>query len=120
MDKKGCLLLISPWVSSALYILFSFLRHGRAQFLQTLFSPGKAILSLFCSQCSWGHWILLSCLICLFLTFREGINWEAIDWMDNAECLDLIEKVSNYLGQFPGTTTVTADCLGAFPVVSWF
>ncbi|XP_068103498.1 unconventional myosin-X-like [Hyperolius riggenbachi] len=23
---------------------------------------------------------------------REGINWEAIDWMDNAECLDLIEK----------------------------
>ncbi|XP_069083315.1 unconventional myosin-X-like [Pleurodeles waltl] len=23
---------------------------------------------------------------------REGINWEAIDWMDNAECLDLVEK----------------------------
>ncbi|XP_053482052.1 unconventional myosin-X isoform X2 [Ictalurus furcatus] len=23
---------------------------------------------------------------------REGIQWEAIDWMDNAECLDLIEK----------------------------
>uniref|UniRef100_A0A8D0BVC4 Unconventional myosin-X-like n=1 Tax=Salvator merianae TaxID=96440 RepID=A0A8D0BVC4_SALMN len=23
---------------------------------------------------------------------REGISWEAIDWMDNAECLDLIEK----------------------------
>ncbi|XP_030643484.1 unconventional myosin-X [Chanos chanos] len=23
---------------------------------------------------------------------REGILWEAIDWMDNAECLDLIEK----------------------------
>ncbi|KAG8125339.1 hypothetical protein E2320_020605 [Naja naja] len=23
---------------------------------------------------------------------REGIIWEAIDWMDNAECLDLIEK----------------------------
>ncbi|XP_064183579.1 unconventional myosin-X [Anguilla rostrata] len=23
---------------------------------------------------------------------REGIRWEAIDWMDNAECLDLIEK----------------------------
>ncbi|XP_067890797.1 unconventional myosin-X-like isoform X1 [Heterodontus francisci] len=23
---------------------------------------------------------------------REGMNWEAIDWMDNAECLDLIEK----------------------------
>ncbi|KAI5106733.1 unconventional myosin-X, partial [Silurus meridionalis] len=23
---------------------------------------------------------------------REGIQWEAIDWMDNAECLDLVEK----------------------------
>ncbi|XP_048455251.1 unconventional myosin-X [Rhincodon typus] len=23
---------------------------------------------------------------------REGMSWEAIDWMDNAECLDLIEK----------------------------
>uniref|UniRef100_UPI00398E4DB6 unconventional myosin-X-like n=1 Tax=Pristiophorus japonicus TaxID=55135 RepID=UPI00398E4DB6 len=23
---------------------------------------------------------------------REGVSWEAIDWMDNAECLDLIEK----------------------------
>ncbi|KAG7249920.1 hypothetical protein CRUP_007737, partial [Coryphaenoides rupestris] len=23
---------------------------------------------------------------------REAIRWEAIDWMDNAECLDLIEK----------------------------
>ncbi|CAI5762856.1 unconventional myosin-X-like isoform X1 [Podarcis lilfordi] len=23
---------------------------------------------------------------------REGISWEAIDWMDNAECLDLVEK----------------------------
>ncbi|XP_074857772.1 unconventional myosin-X-like [Carettochelys insculpta] len=23
---------------------------------------------------------------------REGISWEAIDWLDNAECLDLIEK----------------------------
>lgn len=26
---------------------------------------------------------------------REGIQWEAIDWMDNAECLDLIEKVKS-------------------------
>lgn len=26
---------------------------------------------------------------------REGIQWEAIDWMDNAECLDLIEKVTD-------------------------
>lgn len=24
---------------------------------------------------------------------REGVQWDAIDWMDNAECLDLIEKV---------------------------
>nr|XP_014341456.1 PREDICTED: unconventional myosin-X-like [Latimeria chalumnae] len=23
---------------------------------------------------------------------REGISWEAIDWSDNAECLDLVEK----------------------------
>ncbi|XP_034050986.1 unconventional myosin-X [Thalassophryne amazonica] len=23
---------------------------------------------------------------------REGVQWDAIDWMDNAECLDLIEK----------------------------
>uniref|UniRef100_A0A8C5HR33 Unconventional myosin-X-like n=1 Tax=Gouania willdenowi TaxID=441366 RepID=A0A8C5HR33_GOUWI len=28
---------------------------------------------------------------------REGIQWEAIDWMDNAECLDLIEKVTDSL-----------------------
>ncbi|RXM28974.1 Unconventional myosin-X [Acipenser ruthenus] len=27
---------------------------------------------------------------------REGIHWEAIDWMDNAECLDLIEKTNHY------------------------
>lgn len=26
---------------------------------------------------------------------REGVQWDAIDWMDNAECLDLIEKVRN-------------------------
>lgn len=53
----------------------------------------------------------------LFLTVREGINWEAIDWMDNAECLDLIEKVSNCLGQIPGITVVF-DCLGAIHGVS--
>uniref|UniRef100_A0A8B9ZLS0 Myosin-X n=1 Tax=Anas platyrhynchos TaxID=8839 RepID=A0A8B9ZLS0_ANAPL len=29
---------------------------------------------------SWSSWS------------TTGINWEAIDWMDNAECLDLIEK----------------------------
>jgi len=27
------------------------------------------------------------------LTPREGIDWADIDWVDNAECLDLIEKV---------------------------
>lgn len=30
-----------------------------------------------------------------FTLHREGVQWEAIDWMDNAECLDLIEKVRN-------------------------
>lgn len=34
--------------------------------------------------------------VCVFLCLcREGIQWEAIDWMDNAECLDLIEKVTD-------------------------
>lgn len=28
---------------------------------------------------------------------REGVQWDAIDWMDNAECLDLIEKVTSLL-----------------------
>ena len=26
--------------------------------------------------------------------FREGLEWADIDWVDNGECLDLIEKVS--------------------------
>ena len=25
---------------------------------------------------------------------REGLEWADIDWVDNGECLDLIEKVS--------------------------
>ena len=25
---------------------------------------------------------------------REGIDWTGIDWVDNAECLNLIERVS--------------------------
>uniref|UniRef100_A0A096M2U3 Myosin X n=1 Tax=Poecilia formosa TaxID=48698 RepID=A0A096M2U3_POEFO len=29
---------------------------------------------------------------------KEGLVWVDINWMDNAECLDLIEKVSNKLG----------------------
>ncbi|XP_077303906.1 unconventional myosin-X-like isoform X2 [Lithobates pipiens] len=44
---------------------------------------------------------------------REGINWEAIDWMDNAECLDLIEKklgllaLINEESRFPKGTDFT-------------
>lgn len=29
--------------------------------------------------------------------FREGLEWADIDWVDNGECLDLIEKVSSTL-----------------------
>ncbi|KAJ8253356.1 hypothetical protein GJAV_G00212020 [Gymnothorax javanicus] len=44
---------------------------------------------------------------------REGITWEAIDWMDNAECLDLIEKklgmlaLINEESRFPKGTDYT-------------
>uniref|UniRef100_A0A669F927 Unconventional myosin-X n=1 Tax=Oreochromis niloticus TaxID=8128 RepID=A0A669F927_ORENI len=44
---------------------------------------------------------------------REGIQWEAIDWMDNAECLDLIEKklgmlaLINEESRFPKGTDYT-------------
>ncbi|KAJ8349865.1 hypothetical protein SKAU_G00249950 [Synaphobranchus kaupii] len=44
---------------------------------------------------------------------REGIKWEAIDWMDNAECLDLIEKklgmlaLINEESRFPKGTDYT-------------
>ncbi|XP_030066757.1 unconventional myosin-X-like [Microcaecilia unicolor] len=44
---------------------------------------------------------------------REGIKWEAIDWMDNAECLDLIEKklgllaLINEESRFPNGTNQT-------------
>uniref|UniRef100_A0A3B5A2U5 Unconventional myosin-X-like n=1 Tax=Stegastes partitus TaxID=144197 RepID=A0A3B5A2U5_9TELE len=43
----------------------------------------------------------------------EGIQWEAIDWMDNAECLDLIEKklgmlaLINEESRFPKGTDYT-------------
>jgi len=43
-------------------------------------------------------WCCDVCICCskgfLLSLYREGIHWEAIDWMDNAECLDLIEKVA--------------------------
>uniref|UniRef100_UPI00358E019B unconventional myosin-X-like n=1 Tax=Myxine glutinosa TaxID=7769 RepID=UPI00358E019B len=44
---------------------------------------------------------------------REGISWEAIDWMDNAECLDLVEKklgmlaLINEESRFPKGTDLT-------------
>uniref|UniRef100_A0A8C2WQY0 Myosin X, like 1 n=1 Tax=Cyclopterus lumpus TaxID=8103 RepID=A0A8C2WQY0_CYCLU len=44
---------------------------------------------------------------------REGVQWDAIDWMDNAECLDLIEKklgllaLVNEESRFPKGTDVT-------------
>lgn len=33
----------------------------------------------------------------LFAYPREGLIWEDIDWTDNGECLDLIEKVMRFL-----------------------
>ena len=33
------------------------------------------------------------CLLTLDSTYREGIDWADIDWVDNAECLDLVERV---------------------------
>lgn len=37
-----------------------------------------------------------------FLAFlREGLIWEDIDWTDNGECLDLIEKVIKNLISVP-------------------
>ncbi|XP_019727812.1 unconventional myosin-X [Hippocampus comes] len=44
---------------------------------------------------------------------REGVQWDAIDWMDNAECLDLIEKklgllaLVNEESRFPKGTDFT-------------
>lgn len=37
----------------------------------------------------------------LLLFFREGLVWEDIDWTDNGECLDLIEKVIKNLIPVP-------------------
>lgn len=38
---------------------------------------------------------IYTCVCVCLCPHREGIQWEAIDWMDNAECLDLIEKVTD-------------------------
>ena len=35
------------------------------------------------------------CVCLCFAVFREGLEWTDIDWMDNGECLDLIEKVAH-------------------------
>ena len=32
-------------------------------------------------------------VIVVLLNHREGIDWADIEWVDNAECLDLVEKV---------------------------
>ncbi len=40
-------------------------------------------------------WCVCVCVCVCVSPRREGIQWEAIDWMDNAECLDLIEKVTD-------------------------
>lgn len=29
----------------------------------------------------------------IFILSREGLEWTDIDWNDNGECLDLVEKV---------------------------
>lgn len=45
--------------------------------------------------CLLGCLYLYIHMVCVCVCpYREGIQWEAIDWMDNAECLDLIEKVT--------------------------
>lgn len=113
MDKKGCLLLTSPCVSSALCVLILFPQPWQSLIPAShLESWDSCCAQLLLFSCISGHWILhFTSFFCLFLTVREGINWEAIDWMDNAECLDLIEKVSSYLWQFPGITAGTAGCL---------
>lgn len=52
-------------------------------------------------QDKYSHCVFLVVYICIetwcvcLCPHREGIQWEAIDWMDNAECLDLIEKVTD-------------------------
>uniref|UniRef100_A0A4W5MJI5 Myosin motor domain-containing protein n=1 Tax=Hucho hucho TaxID=62062 RepID=A0A4W5MJI5_9TELE len=56
------------------------------------------------------RWALPVITLCVH---REGVQWEAIDWMDNAECLDLIEKklgmlaLVNEESRFPKGTDFT-------------
>ena len=39
---------------------------------------------------------LLVVTVCLCF-HREGIDWADIEWVDNAECLDLVERVRQQL-----------------------
>lgn len=48
------------------------------------------------SACLFLYIYMMCVCVC---RHREGIQWEAIDWMDNAECLDLIEKVTQSDGE---------------------
>ena len=43
------------------------------------------------------------------LFYREGINWADIEWVDNAECLDLIERVR--LCHLVSSLLFTVNCL---------
>ena len=42
----------------------------------------------------YGKFILNMIMQSSSFVFREGLEWADIDWVDNGECLDLIEKVS--------------------------
>lgn len=39
------------------------------------------------------------------------MQWDAIDWMDNAECLDLIEKVNTLLSPLETDQKLVDDCI---------
>ena len=47
---------------------------------------------IFLIAVSLDYGTILFCFFCFVL--REGLEWADIDWVDNGECLDLIEKVS--------------------------
>lgn len=64
--------------------------HGSFHHMLTL--DNAAIVSSWLLMFMYTHGVSVCVGVCLH---REGIQWEAIDWMDNAECLDLIEKVTD-------------------------